>query len=49
VPIDPKEHVDIVKSMGLSQEDEEKVFWKNADAFFNLGLAEAATKAPAHA
>jgi predicted TIM-barrel fold metal-dependent hydrolase len=49
VPIDPKEHVDIVKSMGLSKEDEEKVFWKNADAFFNLGLAKAETKAPARA
>ena len=39
VPIDPKEHVDIVKSMGLSAADEEKVFWKNADGFFKLGLA----------
>jgi predicted TIM-barrel fold metal-dependent hydrolase len=48
VPIDPKEHVDIVKAMGLSRDDEEKVFWKNADAFFNLGLA-ATAKAPAHA
>jgi hypothetical protein len=35
--------------MGLSKEDEEKVFWKNADAFFNLGLAKQAAKAPAHA
>ena len=49
VPIDPKEHVDIVKSMGLSKADEEKVFWRNADAFFNLGLAKADSKAPAHA
>jgi predicted TIM-barrel fold metal-dependent hydrolase len=48
VPIDPKEHVDIVKAMGLSKADEEKVFWKNADKFFHLGL-EAAAKAPAHA
>jgi len=39
VPIDPKEHVDIVKSMGLSAADAEKVFWKNADRFFHLGLA----------
>ena len=38
VPIDPKEHVDIVKAMGLSPADEEKVFWRNADRFFHLGL-----------
>ena len=39
VPIDPKEHVDIVKAMELSKADEDKVFWKNADAFFKLGIA----------
>ena len=39
VPLDPKEHVDIVKEMGLSAADEEKVFWRNADAYFKLGLA----------
>jgi predicted TIM-barrel fold metal-dependent hydrolase len=39
VPINPKEHIDIVKTMGLSPADEEKVMWKNADAFFHLGLA----------
>ena len=38
VPLDPKEHIDIVKAMGLSEADEEKVFWKNADTFFNLGI-----------
>ena len=40
VPLDPKEHIDIVREMGLSEADEEKVFWRNADAFFGLGLAE---------
>jgi predicted TIM-barrel fold metal-dependent hydrolase len=39
VPLDPKEHIDIVKAMGLSPADEEKVFWKNADAYFKLGMA----------
>jgi predicted TIM-barrel fold metal-dependent hydrolase len=48
VPIDPQEHVDIVKAMGLSKADEEKVYWRNADKFFNLGLA-ATAKTPAHA
>jgi aminocarboxymuconate-semialdehyde decarboxylase len=38
VPLDPKEHIDIVKSMKLSPADEEKVFWKNANGFFRLGL-----------
>ena len=38
VPLDPREHIDIVKSMGLSKADEDKVFWKNASAFFRLGL-----------
>lgn len=39
VPLDPKDHIDIVKAMGLTEADQEKVLWKNADAFFNLGLA----------
>ncbi len=39
VPLDPKEHIDIVKSMDLTRADEAKVFWKNADAYFGLGLA----------
>ena len=36
VPIRPKEHVDIVRSLGLSREDEEKIFWKNANTLFRL-------------
>ena len=39
VALDPGEHIDIVREMGLSEEDEEKVFWKNANRFFGLGLA----------
>lgn len=40
VPIDPKEHVDIVEALALPPEDKEKIFWRNADRFFNLGLAD---------
>lgn len=36
VPISPKEHIDIVKSLGLSQEEEAKIFWKNANDLFRL-------------
>lgn len=36
VPISPKEQVDIVKSLGLSHEDEEKILWKNANALFKI-------------
>ena len=40
VPIDPKEHVDIVNALPIAPADKEKIFWRNADAFFHLGLAE---------
>ena len=36
VPISPKEQVDIVKGLGLSYEDEEKILWKNANALFKI-------------
>lgn len=39
VPLDPREHIEIVRGLGLSQEDEEKVFWRTADAFYGLGLS----------
>jgi predicted TIM-barrel fold metal-dependent hydrolase len=39
VPIDPSEHVDIVEELAISPADKEKIFWGNADNFFNLGLA----------
>jgi aminocarboxymuconate-semialdehyde decarboxylase len=38
VPLDPKEHVDIVSGLGLSAHDTEKILWRNAAAFFGLGL-----------
>jgi predicted TIM-barrel fold metal-dependent hydrolase len=36
VPISPREHVEIVKSLGLSHEDEEKILWKNAYTLFKI-------------
>lgn len=39
VPIDPKEHVDIVEGLGLSAADKDKIYWRNAAAFFNLDIA----------
>jgi aminocarboxymuconate-semialdehyde decarboxylase len=39
VPIDPREHVDIVKGLGLSPADEERILWRNAAAFFNLDVS----------
>lgn len=39
VPIDPKEHVDIVQALAISDADKDKILWRNADKFFNLGLA----------
>jgi aminocarboxymuconate-semialdehyde decarboxylase len=36
VPIDPGEHVAIVKGLGLSAADTESILWRNAAAFFNL-------------
>jgi len=38
VPIDPKEHIDIVRRLGLSPADQQKILWRNAAAFFNLDL-----------
>jgi aminocarboxymuconate-semialdehyde decarboxylase len=36
VPINPIEHVDMVKNLGLSHEEQEKIFWKNANKLFNI-------------
>jgi predicted TIM-barrel fold metal-dependent hydrolase len=37
VPIDPKEHIDIVRNdLGLSETDREKVLGGNAKELFNL-------------
>ena len=38
VPISPREHIDIVRNLGLSKTDEAKVLWENANRIFNLGL-----------
>jgi predicted TIM-barrel fold metal-dependent hydrolase len=39
VPIDPTEHVRLVEALDLPAADKEKIFWRNADRFFGLGLA----------
>ena len=40
VPIDPKEHVDIVNdARRFRAADKEKILWRNAAAFFNLEVA----------
>jgi predicted TIM-barrel fold metal-dependent hydrolase len=38
VPISPREHIDMVLDLGLSSEDQEKIFWRNADRLLKLGL-----------
>ena len=39
VPIDPKEHIDLVEDLALSPADKEKIYWRNANEFFGLGLS----------
>jgi len=39
VPLDPKEHFDIVETLPLSDADKEKILWRNAAAFFDLQVA----------
>jgi aminocarboxymuconate-semialdehyde decarboxylase len=36
VPIDPKEHVDIVDGLAIPTADKQKILWRNAAKFFNL-------------
>jgi aminocarboxymuconate-semialdehyde decarboxylase len=38
VPIDPKEHIDIVNELAVAEADKEKILWRNAARFFNLPL-----------
>jgi predicted TIM-barrel fold metal-dependent hydrolase len=38
VPIDPREHVDIVKELAISDVDKQKILWRNAARFFNLDV-----------
>ncbi len=42
VPISPREHVEMVLDLGLSEDDQQKIFWGNADRLFKLGLGKAA-------
>ena len=39
VPIDPKEHIDIVNGLAISSAAKEKILWRNAARFFNLDVA----------
>jgi aminocarboxymuconate-semialdehyde decarboxylase len=39
VPIDPKEHIEIVNGLALSATDKEKILWRNAARFFDLDVA----------
>ena len=36
VPVTSEKHIDIVRGLGLSREDEEKIFWKNVGQLFKL-------------
>jgi aminocarboxymuconate-semialdehyde decarboxylase len=38
VPIDPGEHIDLVKELDISDDDKDKIYWRNANSFFNLGV-----------
>jgi hypothetical protein len=42
VPLDPTEHLNIVNALPLSPADKEKILWRNADAFFDLQVADQA-------
>ena len=39
VPIDPREHVDIVNGLAISGADKKTILWRNAARFFNLDVA----------
>src|SRR5215471_2329143 len=36
VPIDPREHIDIVSGLALTAAEKEKILWRNAEDFFAL-------------
>jgi predicted TIM-barrel fold metal-dependent hydrolase len=40
VPLDPKEHIEIVNGLAISPADKEKVLWRNAARFFDLDVVE---------
>jgi len=39
VPIDPREHIDIVTGLAVTQDDKEKMLWRNAARFFDLDVS----------
>ena len=39
VPIDPREHIEIVTGIAATDDDKQKMLWRNAARFFNLDLA----------
>ena len=39
VPISPAEHIEMIQSLALSEDDEAKILWKNADRLYDLRLA----------
>ena len=40
VPIDPREHVEIVAGLAIPEADKEKILWRNAARFFDLAVPE---------
>jgi len=36
VNISPVEHIQLIRSLGLGKENEDKIFWKNAKDLFKL-------------
>ena len=38
VPIDPREHIEIVNGLAPAEDDKEKILWRNAASFFNLDV-----------
>jgi predicted TIM-barrel fold metal-dependent hydrolase len=39
VPLDPKEHIDIVEALAIPAADKENILWRNAARFFDLDAA----------
>ena len=38
-PLDPREHIEIVTGLVISNADREKILWRNAAEFFDLDVA----------
>jgi aminocarboxymuconate-semialdehyde decarboxylase len=39
VPLDPREHIEIVNGLPVPEADKEKILWRNAAEFFTLDAA----------